>query len=214
MNQPAISVDRNPFATRHVRPGAIRYRFGSEINAAGLVGRLAAAGWRGQIVGPHGSGKSTLLATLLPLIESSGRRPRLIALHDGQRRLPERLDRKAAPAEPAIIVVDGFEQLAPWHRWRLLRRCRRRGWGLLATAHRSVGLPTIFETSTTPQLAQGIVAELARDGWTIEPAEIAARFDLHGGNLRELLFDCYDLYRRRISGQQSQPGGRGQPEDS
>ena len=58
-----------------------------------LVERLAAFAWRGQIVGPHGSGKSTLLATLLPAIEERGRHPWLIALHDGQRRLPERLER-------------------------------------------------------------------------------------------------------------------------
>ena len=109
----------NPFATRHVRPGAIPYCFPPGIDAARLVERLAAAGWRGQIVGPHGSGKSTLLATLLPAIEGRGRHPRLIALHDGQRRLPERLERMPTLDEPTVIVVDGYEQLGLWWRWRL-----------------------------------------------------------------------------------------------
>ena len=197
MNPLPILSDRNPFATRYVRPGAIAFRFEPGIDAQGVADRLAAAGWRGQIVGPHGSGKSTLLATLVPVIESAGWHPLLITLHQGDRRLPVRLDRRSNLPEPAIIVVDGYEQLGPWHRWQLVRLCRRRGFGLLATAHRPVGLPTIFETSTTAQLAQQIVTELAGASIVIDPAEIVARFHRHGGNLRELLFDCYDLYRRR-----------------
>ena len=98
------TVEHNPFATRHVRPGAIPYCFPAGVDARQLVERLAAAGWRGQIVGPHGSGKSTLLATLLRTIEQGGRRPLLIALHDGQRRLPERLERMPNLDERSVIV--------------------------------------------------------------------------------------------------------------
>jgi energy-coupling factor transporter ATP-binding protein EcfA2 len=197
MNSSSILDDRNPFATRYVRPGAIPFRFEPGIGPQDLVDRLAAAGWRGQIVGPHGSGKSTLLATLLPLIESSGRHPLLITLHEGDRRLPVRLDRRIVPPQPAILVVDGYEQLGRWHRWRLDRRCQRQGWGLLATAHGGVGLPAVFETRATVQLAQQIVAELAPDQCAIEPAAIVASFHARAGNLREVLFDCYDLHRRR-----------------
>ena len=45
-------------------------------------------GWWGEILGPHGAGKSALLATLIPAVERAGRRPVLVELHDGQRRLP------------------------------------------------------------------------------------------------------------------------------
>ena len=56
----------NPFATRHVRPGAIPFHFPAETSAAQLVARLRELNWRGAIVGPHGSGKSTLLVALAP----------------------------------------------------------------------------------------------------------------------------------------------------
>ncbi len=105
-----------------------------------------------------------------------------------------------------MIVVDGYEQLGLWHRWRLARRCRREGWGLLVTAHRAIGLPTVFETSTTPELAREIIDRLAPGQALIDQAQIAARFRAAAGNLRELLFDCYDLYRRRSSGETGSAG--------
>ncbi len=62
--QTRAAAQSNPFSTRFVRPGALAYRFPPGESAATLVERLAASGWRGQIVGPHGSGKSTLVAAL------------------------------------------------------------------------------------------------------------------------------------------------------
>ena len=184
-------------------------------HAAGLVERLAAAGWSRPIVGPHGSGKSTLLATLLPLIESSGRRPRLIALHDGQRRLPERLDRKAAPAEPAIIVVDGFEQLARLASLAIDPQVPAKGLGIVGNGPSLRRLADDFPNLHDPPVGAGnrggICAEA--DGRSSR-AKSRPASSCMAGNLRELLFDCYDLYRRRTSGQQSQPGGQGEPENS
>ena len=64
------TMPSNPFATRFVRPGAMRYHFAlgeSETEAhrryRELVRDLVAKG-AGLIVGPHGSGKSTLLRSL------------------------------------------------------------------------------------------------------------------------------------------------------
>ena len=57
--------------------------------------------------------------------------------------------------------------------------------------------PLRVPTNCLDVLAQQIVAELAPDQGAIEPAEIVALFHAHAGNLRELLFDCYDLHRRR-----------------
>ena len=204
------NVEHNPFATRHVRPGAIPYYFPAGVDARQLVERLAAAGWRGQIVGPHGSGKSTLLATLLKAIEDGGRHPVLIALHDGQRRLPEPLEQMPALNERAVIVIDGYEQLDVWSRWRLDWLCRRRHYGLLVTAHRSVGLPLVLETSTTPELAEQLVNRLTDGEGRIDRREIAARFLAREGNLRELLFDYYDLYQKRPGAHplDSEPLGR------
>jgi hypothetical protein len=119
----------NPFCTRRIRPGAIPFVFPAGEDAEALVRRLQQNDWRGEIIGPHGTGKSTLLATLLPAIERAGRRITLVALHDGQRRLPTDFDRDCRPCETMVLVVDGYEQLSRWRRWLLKRRCRRRNWG-------------------------------------------------------------------------------------
>jgi hypothetical protein len=210
MSAACNTFQHNPFATRHVRPGAIPFCFPPGIGAGQLVERLAASGWRGQIVGPHGSGKSTLLATLLRAIEDCGRRPLLIALHDGQRRLPDRPERMAILDERAVIVVDGYEQLGLWSRWRLDRLCRRRGYGLLVTAHRSVGMPLVLDTFTTPELAEQLIDRLTHGEARIDRREIAARFLAREGNLREVLFDCYDLYEKQSAGGSidAEPSGR------
>lgn len=204
----------NPFATRYVRPGALEYEFPPGVDAPELVRRLASHGWRGEIVGPHGSGKSTLLAALLPAIRAAGREPVVVALHDGQRRLP--LAARRLPANsPGLLVVDGYEQLGRWERWLARRRCRRAGWGLLATAHASVGLPTLFAAATSPELACRLAARLFSGAAISEPsaapaeAEIRERFRRQRGNLRELWFDLYDLVESRRPG--GSPPGAGLP---
>jgi diadenosine tetraphosphatase ApaH/serine/threonine PP2A family protein phosphatase len=200
---------QNPFSASRVRPGAAPFLFPPGENAAAMVARLAQFGWRGSIVGPHGSGKSTLLAALRAEIEGSGRRTLLIALHDGERHLPLDLRKQAELAPGAIVIVDGYEQLSWWSRWKLRRLCNRRNWGLLVTAHTPVGLPLVACTSTSPELAQRIVDQLLPvDSLNalacespIKHSDVAERFALHQGNLREVLFDLYDLYEsRRPSG--------------
>jgi len=191
----------NPFSTRYVRPGAFPYRFPAGQDAAGLVERLRNNDWRGQIVGPHGSGKSALVATLIDRLQRSGRSTLLIELHDRQRRLPvsSRQMRNLVPG--TVIIVDGYEQLAPWRRFLWKRFCRRRGLGLLVTSHASMGLPDLCRTATGLALAQHLVdALLGQSASTIAPEEIRQRFKRRRGNLREVLFDLYDLYEKRPPG--------------
>jgi hypothetical protein len=192
------SSAENPFSTRHVRPGAIAYRFPAGNSAAGLVERLRQNGWEGQIVGPHGSGKSALVAALITAIEQTGRQTMLIELHDGQRRLPVNLRRMPGVADGAVIVVDGYEQLGRSRRVALKRFCRRRGLGLVVTAHASAGLPDLFRTTTSLALARQIVDRLLpKSSSPIAPQEVNDRFTLHQGDMREVLFDLYDLYEQR-----------------
>ncbi len=188
----------NPFSSRHVRPGATPFFFLPGQSAAGLIDLLRARGWRGEIVGPHGSGKSSLVASLLPAIRDAGRQPLLIELHDGQRRLPVDLRREAALHDGLVVIVDGYEQLSFWSRVQLKRFCRRRGLGLLVTSHEPVGLPPLFRTNPTPALARQIV-EFLLEGRPplIDSEEIAQRFERHRGDLRELLFELYDVYEER-----------------
>ncbi len=218
------SDEENPFCTRHIRPGAIPFLFPPGEDADVLVERLRQNHWRGEIVGPHGSGKSALLATLIPAIERAGRSVVRVELHDGQRRLPIDLVKKgdrhlaatvfcgicdcllgASPlffggarfGPDTVLIVDGYEQLSQWRRFLLSRRCRRHDVGLLVTAHASVHLPSLYRTAATPELAGRIVGQLTGGRPPLlSPAELAACLTRHGGNLREMLFDLYDLHER------------------
>lgn len=202
MNQFApLPSAENPFSTDCVRPGAVPYVFPAGLAATVLLDRLQEGDWWGQILGPHGSGKSTLLATLAPAIRQSGRKVISIALHDGQRRLPAefRADCRSAFGTPAVVVIDGYEQLSLWSRWRLKTACRRGRLGLLVTSHAPVGLPELISTSVSAELARTLVERLLADRHApsirrLGSEEIATRLARHAGNMREVLMELYDVY--------------------
>ena len=164
------------------------------------MGRLRANHWKGQIIGPHGSGKSALLATLLPALEAD-RRLRCVALHAGERWLNFRRQDWAELSANSLLVIDGYEQLGGLARWFVWCQCRRRRCGLLATAHRDVGLPTLLKMSPQLDLAIDLVRGLLPpDNRAIHDVEIETAWRRRGGNVRETLFDLYDLFElRRIS---------------
>lgn len=197
-----MTFQSNPFSTRSIRPGALPYLFPDGQDANDLIKALNAAGWRGQIIGPHGSGKSTLLATLAGPLSEAGRPALVIRLHDGQRRMPLGWVADAQRAAARLIVVDGYEQLGRFGRLAVKYRCRQRGWGLLVTAHADVGLPTIFRTSSTLDVALTVVARLLpASEATIGRDAVARCFAAAGGNTRETLFALYDECEvRRVAG--------------
>jgi hypothetical protein len=191
-------VHSNPFSTRFIRPGSIPYLFADGDSATTLIAHLKEANWRGQIIGPHGSGKSTLLAALVPALEAAGRSAVSIALHQGQHQLPP-IDASSLSSTTQLII-DGYEQLSWWSRWRAHRLCKRHRTGLLVTAHADQGLPTIYETQPSEPLANRVVAALLPAGdATISPADIASAYQATRGNLRETLFQLFDVYRQRHS---------------
>jgi len=192
----------NPFCTRRIRPGAVAYCFPAGVTAEDLIDRLRRNQWQGGIVGPHGSGKSALLARILTALEQAGQRAVLFELHDGERRLPRDWRRIiVSPASPAptIVVVDGYEQLSAWSRFYLKRYCRRRQLGLLITSHAPMGLPEIFCTYSSLEMAINVVEQLLQnERIKISTEIIDDLFSRHGGNIRELLFDLYDLYQQKM----------------
>jgi hypothetical protein len=200
----------NPFATRFTRPGAIEFLFPAGESLDSLVGDLRKQGWRGQIIGPHGSGKSTLLAALEPKLADAGREVVRRSLAGGQRQIPLPLplgegrgEGASAPTDkrPILLIIDGFEQLSWWSRWKVKAACRRAGAGLLVTAHADMGLPTIFATQPSLELARRIVSRLIPEGdRTIAESDIAVAFARHPQNLREMLFSLFDLHRARSAG--------------
>jgi hypothetical protein len=202
LHQPPNSVlqhaPSNPFSTRWTRPGAIPFQFPPGLDAAELVERLAQFNWRAAIRGPHGSGKSTLLAALAAELERRGQRVLSFALHDGQRRLPDELVAAFPNGPQAVVVVDGYEQLSRWSRWRLDRLCQRSQCGLLVTTHEATRFKELFRTRPDLDLAQRVVGDLLRaDDGAISSAEIARAFESNCGDLRETLFSLYDLVEQR-----------------
>jgi hypothetical protein len=197
----AVSRLSNPFSTRFVRPGALAYLFERGTSAAELVSRFAACGWRGQIIGPHGSGKSTLLAGLAEPLASAGRRLWTVVLRDGARRMPGGWSRAASSAGAGAIAVDGYEQLGTVARATLRWQCRCHGWGLLVTAHRDVGLPTLYATSSSLETAQALAAQLQSAGDVrLGPETVAECFAASAGDARETLFRLYDRWEARSRG--------------
>jgi len=188
----------NPFATRATRPGSIAFRFPEGMDAVQLVARLREHRWWGQIAGPHGCGKSTLLHALREPLETAGRRLVWEALHDNQRRLPARLRDSGAWDASTQVIVDGYEQLSWLSRMSLRWDCRRRGAGLLVTCHRPLHFPLLISLRTDLQAAQQLVRQLQGEGCrVVTPEDVAERFGAHEGNIREMLFDLYDLYEAR-----------------
>jgi hypothetical protein len=94
-----------------------------------------------------------------------------------------------------LIAVDGYEQLSCLSRWRLAWLCRRRRLGLLVTAHQPVGLPMLYRTQPGPELFDGLIERLLGDEFAPAWREAAAQaFAKRQGNVREALFDLYDVY--------------------
>jgi hypothetical protein len=198
MPDPNLTPSRtNPFSTRYVRPGALPFHFPDGKSARAVASHLRDHGWWGEIIGPHGSGKSTLLAALLPELAAAGREPRLHTFHDGVVRFAG-LSPGALGLHPAVVlVIDGYEQLSVWQRFRVRSACRRAGCGLIVTAHTPTGLPELLRTSVTPGLARRILADLTGDQPAfVTESDMTDRLAARKGNLRDALFDLYDLHER------------------
>jgi len=189
-------MSTNPFATRFIRPGAMPFLFLDGDSAEAILSRLKQQNWWGQILGQHGSGKSTLLATLGPLFKAAGRNVVALKVGPGERRLPQ-IDRKTV--SPATqIVIDGYEQLSCWSKWKVRRLARSAGAGLLVTAHQDVGLPTLYETNPSEAVALAVAARLlAEENMQFPPSEITGAYQAAKGNVRETLFKLYDVYQMR-----------------
>ena len=193
------SLASNPFITRRIRPGAIPFIFPQPQSIDSLLASLSQNKNWGQIIGPHGSGKSTLLATLLPELASRGTEPIVFSLHDGQRRLSGEMKTMIDAAPPrAIVVVDGYEQLAFWSRHVLKKKCRRQSLGLLVTTHQTVGLATLWQMRPDVKRLQAVVDRLTTDfPGVISNDDVEQSFEAHGDNIREMLFSLFDLFEQR-----------------
>jgi len=178
-----MPIESNPFSTKFWTPGAIPFRF-AEANES--CERLVTAFERhgsGQIVGPHGSGKSTLIESLKTIFQRNGYDIHHVTLNDRNRRLPKDF----FDSLPGVRIVDGFEQLPFWNRWRLLRRTPER---LLIVTHRPVGrLPILYRTIPRFDIFMELVRRL---GGNDTDVELYRLFETSGGNFRNAFLELYD----------------------
>ncbi len=188
----------NPFATCWTNPGIVAYQASHHDTPERLVNQLSQQQWQGEIVGPHGMGKSTLLHAMEPLAIAGGKNWLRIDLQNrgGQ---SDRRRLGAMDLEPAsLLVVDGFEQLTPFHQRQVRRRCRRAGAGFLVTSHAPTGLPLLTKLAPDQELALACFRSLTADRSTpVTESDVRIAFHAYNGNIRELLFDLYDLHERR-----------------
>lgn len=179
----------NPFRTEQVL--RVRYRLAPEAWDR-LLDRLESFGRRAAIVGPQGSGKTTLLEDLAPRLRERGFAVRDLRLDTETPRFePGVLDGLfASLGSRDVILFDGAEQLG-WLAWSRFERRARAAAGLVITGHRPGRLPSLLETSTSPELLDDIVREILGGR---APESTRSLFEKHGGNLREALRELYDQF--------------------
>lgn len=199
MMEPAsIHSDPNPFSTRFVRPGAISYQRLDGGTLQELVDAFyrRCSGWA-SIIGPHGSGKSTLIAGLKPLIEA---RSAVFAYRFSttDREVQAMRSEFEKWRRNCVVIVDGYEQLSGWSRWRLRASVRRQKANLLISAHQPYrAFSVLIQTSVDEEQAICLRAELLRtrpdlmDATDLEAAWSDAR-RRYPTDLRETLMCMYD----------------------
>ena len=193
-----IQSEPNPFSTRFVRPGAIVYQRldGGTLDelVADFFGRCR--DW-GAIIGPHGSGKSTLIASLQPVL---AKHCSIFAYRFSttDREFQMLWNQCLQWSDNSLIIVDGYEQLSSWARWRLRSAVRRRKAGLLITAHQPYrAFAVLMQTSVDEEQAKCL-----RDALLQKRPDLAAAVDLEAvwaaartefpTDLRETMMSMYD----------------------
>ncbi len=189
----------NPFSSRFIRPGAIPYRFrNSDSSLPALYARWKECGSVAQIQGDHGSGKSTLLASLAPHFEADRFQLRTHVMAEVPRDVRTLLaDHGWTPQ--TVVIVDGYERLSWWSRWQLWFKRLRTGARLLITTHMDLGFPNVCTLRPTDDDVVELVQHLQRNRQTLVADDDARKaFARHQGNVREALFELFDVYERRV----------------
>ena len=197
-----MTASRNPFRSSRLRPGVVPYVFSEGKSLDDLMQRLAGQRYWGQIIGPHGSGKSTLVQSVKGRLLEQG----CEVVHGSFQGGSENWNVHAVGKTNAlktntrqrVVIIDGFEQLTWLRRQRWKTYCRFTGRGLIVTAHQSIGLPELYRTGASREIALQVVTRLAGHAPAgISHDDVTQAFQSQGGNLRDTLFALYDLYETR-----------------
>lgn len=182
----------NPFATHRILQA--RYRL-QNYSWNELLARLENLHFRAAIVGPEGVGKTTLLEDLAPHLKRRGFAIINLRLDLEKRNFSRdewnQLWRDVSTQK--VILFDGAEQMPRW-KWELFKKKSRAAGGLIITSHRAGMLPTLLNCSTSPQLLDELIEEIAPHEAAKLKDKTAALFHKHDGNLRHCLRELYDIY--------------------
>lgn len=179
----------NPF--RRARVEALAFR-DPEATPDALIARWEARGRRGALVGAHGSGKTTLLGEIAGRLAARGERPVSLRL-SADAPPPTRRALARAIAEGGrggVLLLDGSD-LLPAGRRAWLRVRLPATHGLMVTAHRRCGWPTLHRTQTSPALLAELVAELLGPGPAPPLRDLQALHARCRGDLRQAFFALY-----------------------
>ena len=144
---------------------------------------------------------ATLVETLGEELQRVGRHVVILRLRGGQGHRSSVTPINPPWSTATQVIADGYEQLGCLGRARLRWTARHAGAGLIVTAHAPAGLPTLLHTAPDLETVQAMVHTLLGDQLSvIRDQDVAASFASHCGNVREVLFDLYDLYERRHTG--------------
>lgn len=197
----------NPFATRYTKPGAIPFLFADGESCSEIVHDFERAGLQGQIIGTHGSGKSTLLYMIAEQLRRCSYNVRHLRIRPKENGcflmampfISTNGQPTAATCDSKntkrVYLIDGFEQLNRIHRLLTIRWIATQNSGVIVTTHRTVGLPTLFETRDDFGSFRRVVDWLqAKSEKSIQLELIRDCYLAAKQNTREALFCLFDRY--------------------
>jgi hypothetical protein len=192
----ACTLRRNPFATRHTRPGVLPPldAMGQPLDVRRIVQAILEHGGV-SIEGAHGTGKSTLLAAIVRVAPDAGIPMQAVQLRSGGDAFAAfRAIVRASP--DSVVGLDGWEMIGPLtHAARVLAWWRRVI--LVVTTHRAAGFRLAIRTSATLTLLNAIVDRLPDHGGLVDESDLKESLERHPDNLREALLDLYDRFEHR-----------------
>lgn len=192
----------NPFETRFIRPGSIRYvRHGCD--PEDLCEHILSTDKPLQIAGPHGSGKTTLTHELAKRLSLLGIGSRWITLRRvGRFRTPVISQPWTSETDSSlrmghVTFVDGIETLTLLNRFLLLRSFSVQD-KLIVTSHRKLlGIKPLCQTVPTLPHFMAICENLIGQIDDLWRKQIEFAFQNNAGNFREALFELYDQFENQ-----------------
>jgi predicted ATP-binding protein involved in virulence len=186
----------NPFSSRHVESLAFQR---PDISLEDIMVRLKRLNYRAAIIGPEGSGKTTLLEAIGAGLQQQGFQTVYLKFDTENKKLKKDLfehnPKKRITSQ--ALLVDGVEQLS-WLSWKRLCFYMRNAKAFIITSHAKTRIrrmmPTLLNTSTSPELLFNLVLKLVGEKQMISRQKTSRLFDKHHGNIRLAMRELYDIW--------------------